>query len=218
MAGESSNTKNYLKIFDKLSQKLTGISRTNADKYMSNNDKVDDVIKGFVKVYSQDRTPSIMDVKGKHKGQQISDILVDRMGSDEFKNLIASNMTNQTLEEIREQKYLRKYMPQIGKVLNDMRGMIMTPSAQTRKKYELSISAGSDVLNNQDIFRILKNKNFDDIVGNCIQSSLDHGAGFMYIYPYTELAKDVLTMADKLRGRNTVMDSTEDNEQLYFYG
>ena len=197
--GKKEDIKNqYADVANRLSRKVDGISVSNVNKYLdvdeSNADNV--VMKQLIEKYNLDENEPITALKGKHRGRDMSEVLFERLDSAHFKNIIATNMTNMTMEKIREQIYLVKYMPQLGKVIEDMIKMVMSPNTQSRKRVDFDI-INDELIKESDIDAIFQKKSLEDIIFEAMKKGFVHGSGLVYVYPYRRLATDVLDLFKK---------------------
>lgn len=184
----------YVEIANRLSRKVDGMSIENISKYLKVDDADDGVVtRRLIEKYGLDENEPITAINGKYKGKDMNEVLIERLDSAHFKNIIATNMTNMTMEKIREQLYLIKYMPQLDKVLDDMVKLVMSPNTQSRKRIDVEI-LNKDIIKESEIDVIFQKKDLEDKIFEGMRKAFIHGSGLVYVYPYKRLATDILDL------------------------
>lgn len=200
----SKTQQQYIELADKLARKNNGLSVTAENKLLNITDGDEDrtsILDKMTAAFHQEENSSIIKIEGKHKNERIRDTITGILESNDFAEMVAGGINNVTSEKIREQRYIRQFMPQVAKSIDAMVTCICSPNTQTKESIELSKISGKTTIN--EMRMVLKNKKVDVVVRDCIQAALDHGVGYMYILPYKKMAEDVLEIA-KLAGNNKI--------------
>ena len=198
----SETQQQYIELADKLARKNNGISVTAENKLLNISDGDDNrvsILDKMTAAFHQEENSSIIKIEGNHKNERIRDTITGILESNDFAEMVAGGINNVTSEKIREQRYIRQFMPQVAKSIDAMVTCICSPNTQTKESIELTKLTGKTTVN--EMRRILKEKKVDVVVRDCTQAALDHGVGYMYILPYKKMAEDVLEIA-KLAGSN----------------
>lgn len=184
--------KNFKDIKSRLERIVRGITQDTEDKLLPKDtgDELDDLLGSLIKTFDKGENKSISEIIGKHNGDSLSDIIDAQFNSDVYKSTIITNIMYASIDRIREQQYMIRNMPQISKVIKAMTNSIMSPSTQSNETSEIMVKHAT--IGNKDVMDLLKLKKFQEKERKCIINALSYGAGFMQIYPYADMAEDIL--------------------------
>lgn len=197
--------KNFIDIKNRLERLIRGVSSKTEEKLLPNDagDVLDDILGAFKKTYDKGDNKSISEIRGKiDDNTVISDFIDAQFNQDRYKEAILNNIMHNTIDKIREQQFMIRNMPQISKVITSMVNSIMSPSTQTNETTEIYMRHRE--ITPKDVMDILTEKKYQEKERKCVINGLSYGAGFLMIYPYREMAANILDMANIAKAQTTV--------------
>ena len=200
---ESKVAQTFNELINKLNLKITGFSADTEDKFLTVNPEKPEILDILYKTFNYTDNSSITDVNWKKDGKDLKKVIYDKFNSDLIKQNIHANIQFYNADKIREQLYLLRYMPQVKKIIDAKINAVMSPNTHTRDRVDVKLKSNNILIS--DIQRIMVAKESDRIIKETLTASYNHGAAFIYIYPYSELAKDILSM------QNTALFQATDN-------
>ena len=203
--------KTYFDIVNELSIKTTGFSADTADKYFNNKSQIPEVINSLTKSFNIDYDKSITNVNWKKGKEDLNQILEHKLNDALIKEVLYDNMSSYSNEKLREHLYIRRYMPQVERVLSAKVDAVMSPNTQTRERIDIELLSGTKTL--LDIKNALEEVQINKVVQETLLASYSHGAAFVYVYPYSELAQDIMSIKDEALFSASI--SSDDKARLF---
>lgn len=189
--------KNFKDIKARVERGLRGITSETEEILLPKDtgEELDDVLSSIIKTFAKGENSSISDINGNYNADMTLGNFIDmQFSNDRYKDILLNSMMSNTIDKIIEQQFMIRNMPQVNKVINSMTNATMSPSTQTRDTNEIKIK--DSTYSASDVRVVLERKKFNKKERVCITNAYSYGAGFMMIYPYKEMACDILTNAD----------------------
>lgn len=203
-AKQNNIAKTYYDIVNELSVKTTGFSADNIDKYFKTNSQVPEVIGSLTKSFNIEYDKSVTNVNWKKGKEDLNELLENKLNDVLIKEVLYENMNSYTNEKLREHLYIRRYMPQVERVLTAKVDAVMSPNTQTRERVDIELMSGDKTL--LDIKNALEEVQLNKITQETLLASYSHGAAFVYVYPYSEIANDIMNLKDEALFSATIGD------------
>lgn len=199
--------RNYNEIRSRLERLVKGITEETEDKLLpkDSGDTLDGILGSLIRTFDKGENRSISEIVGKTGSDKLSDVIDATFNMDRYKDAILHNIMNASIDRIREQQYMIKNMPQINKVISAMVNAIMSPSTQSTDTSDIYVKHKE--VTSTDIIELLKRKKFNEKERKAVTNGISYGAGFMMIYPYSEMAANILDFANVANNTNRVSNS-----------